>query len=116
MSRGFFFPADNVLVAPSVPSTLHFGTSRGRHWVFPSTDCWAARRATAVLLPPDRERRNREHRGPRCKRIKAKDEGWRYLRFWLFDTEPGILEPREAVAGMVEKMRALREAVGDDLS
>jgi len=47
--------------------------------------------------------------------VQAVGEGFRYLRWWLFETEPGMFEPVEALRHMVNQVRAVREAVGDDL-
>lgn len=47
--------------------------------------------------------------------MEATDEGFKYLRWWLFETEPGIFEPVESVRHMVNQVRAVREAVGCDI-
>ena len=48
--------------------------------------------------------------------IKDKEEGWKYLRWHLYETEPGhMLEPAESVRFAVDQVKAVREAVGPEM-
>ena len=46
--------------------------------------------------------------------LKDKKEGWKYVRWHINETEPGVFEPVEAVRYAVEQMGAVREAVGPE--
>ncbi|MDP6667785.1 MAG: mandelate racemase/muconate lactonizing enzyme family protein [Dehalococcoidia bacterium] len=47
--------------------------------------------------------------------VQAVDEGFKYVRWWLFETEPGIFEPVDSLRHMVKQVEAIREAVDDDI-
>jgi len=47
--------------------------------------------------------------------IRARDEGFKFVRWWLFRQTPELFEPVESARHMIAQVKAVREAVGNDV-
>jgi len=115
LSRGGFFPAQRILTAAISAIDIALWDIKGKALGVPIYDLLGGRVRDRVVCYPH----NAGHRADvtpvveSC--LQTRDEGWKFVRLGLPDLGDGLFEPRQAVRTALRQLRAVREALGDEI-
>ena len=114
MFRGGFFPADRVYCCAISAIDIALWDIKGKATGMPVYKLLGGPVRDEVVCYPHVGGRDTAELVANCQAAVA--EGWRFLRWDLpfGTTAPNVLNPRESVALAVERMAAVRAAVGDE--
>ena len=114
MFRGGFFPADRVYCCAISAIDIALWDIKGKATGMPVHKLLGGPVRDEVVCYPHVGGRDTAELVANCQAAVA--EGWRFLRWDLpfGTTAPNVLNPRESVALAVERMAAVRAAVGDE--
>lgn len=114
MYRGGFFPAQHVSSAALSAIDIALWDLKGKALGVPVYQLLGGLARDRVVCYPH----NVGHRGEVDELVEScretTGEGWRFVRFGVPD-DGGVFEPTRAVRESVRQVRAVREAVGDDV-
>jgi len=115
MFRGGFFPGGVVQSAAVSAVDIALWDLKGKALGVPVYSLLGgATREKVVCYPHIGERDNVERLVENCRKRAA--EGWKFVRWGLCDpADPGALEPVRAVRFGIEQVKAVREALGDEI-
>ena len=115
MFRGGFFPGGVVQSAAVSAVDIALWDLKGKALGVPVYSLLGGpTREKVVCYPHIGERDNIERLVENCRKRAA--EGWKFVRWGLCDpTDPGVLEPVRAVRFGIEQVKAVREALGDEI-
>ena len=115
MFRGGFFPGGVVQSAAVSAVDIALWDLRGKALGVPVYDLLGGRtRDKVVCYPHNGERHRIEGLVESCQ--KTWDDGWRFVRWGLCDPAGSeVLEPARAVRFGIEQVKAVREALGDEV-
>jgi len=112
--RSGFFPAQRILTAAISAIDIALWDIKGKALGVPVYELLGGRVRDRVVCYPHNVGHGPEIAPLVESCLRTKEEGWKFVR-WGLPQEDDILEPRRAVLTAVEQMRAVREAVGDEI-
>jgi galactonate dehydratase len=113
LTRGGFFPAQRILMAAISAIDIALWDIKGKALGVPLYQLLGGRTRDRVPCYCHVWDKDIESCVASCH--EAIEKGWKHLRWGLPEQEGGLLEPRRAVRSAVEGLRAMREAVGDEI-
>lgn len=119
MFRGGFFPGGVVQSAAVSAVDIALWDIKGKALNVPVYELLGGRTRDKVACYPHNGGGSIEKLVESCR--KTHEEGWKFARWGLADgsdeaTENGTFEPRRAVKYGIEQVKAVREALGDDIN
>ncbi len=119
MFRGGFFPGGVVQSAAVSAVDIALWDIKGKALNVPVYELLGGRTRDKVACYPHNGGSSIEKLVESCR--KTHEEGWKFARWGLADgsddaTEKGTFEPRRAVKYGIEQVKAVREALGDDIN
>jgi galactonate dehydratase len=115
MFRGGFFPGDRIMCSAISAIDIALWDIKGKALGLPVYKLLGGPVRDKVVCYHHTQNPDGDVEGLVKNAIKDKEEGWKYLRWHVFETEPGMFEPAESVRFAVEQVKAVREAVGDEM-
>jgi L-alanine-DL-glutamate epimerase-like enolase superfamily enzyme len=115
MYRGDFFPAKHLMASTISAIDIALWDIKGKALGVPVYTLLGGRVRDKVVCYPHNgagDSRNSQALVESC--LQSKEQGWKFVRFSL-SYEDNVLEPRQTILQAVERFRAVREAVGDDI-
>lgn len=112
--RGGFFPAQRILTAAISAIDLALWDIKGKTLGVPIYELLGGRVRDRVVCYPHNVGHSLEVTPLVESCLKAKEEGWKFVR-WGLPQEGDILEPRRAILAAIRQFQAVREAVGDEI-
>lgn len=110
--RGGFFPAGHIAGSAIAAVDIALHDIKGKALEVPVYQLLGGRVRDKVVCYPHNNGRTVEQLVESC--LRSKEEGWKFVR-WGLPSEGDVLEPTRAVQTGVQQLRAVREAVGDEL-
>ena len=119
MFRGGFFPGGVVQSAAVSAVDIALWDIKGKALNVPVYELLGGRTRDKVACYPHNGGGSIEKLVESCR--KTHEEGWKFARWGLADgsdeaTDKGTFEPRRAVKYGIEQVKAVREALGDDIN
>jgi L-alanine-DL-glutamate epimerase-like enolase superfamily enzyme len=110
--RGGFFPAQRILTSAISAIDIALWDIKGKALKVPIYELLGGKVRDRVVCYPHNGGRDIPSLVESC--LKTKEEGWKFVRWGLYDGHD-TFEPRRAVQTAVKEFQAVREAVGDDI-
>ena len=115
MFRGGFFPGDRIMCSAISAIDIALWDIKGKALGLPVYRLLGGPVRDKVVCYHHTQNPDGNVEGLVKNAIKDKEDGWKYLRWHVFETEPDMFEPAESVRFAVEQVKAVREAVGDEM-
>ena len=112
--RGGFFPAQRILSSAISAIDIALWDIKGKALGVPVYELLGGRARDRVVCYPHNRGHATEVEPLVESCLETKEAGWKFVRFGLPQNNE-ILEPRPAVLTAIEQLRAVREAVGDEI-
>ena len=112
--RGGFFPARHALSAAISATDIALWDIKGKALGVPIYELLGGRVRDRVVCYPHNGDHSMDTGALVESCLKTKEEGWRFVR-WGLPQEGEVLEPGRSVLTALQQLRAVREAVGEDV-
>jgi L-alanine-DL-glutamate epimerase-like enolase superfamily enzyme len=112
--RGGFFPAQRIITSAIAAIDIALWDIKGKALGVPIYELLGGLARDKVVCYPHNRGDSHDIQPLIDSCHETMEEGWKFVRFGL-PTQGGILEPRQAVLTAIKQLRAVREAVGDEI-
>ena len=113
MFRGGFFPADKVVCCAISAIDIALWDIKGKALGLPVYKLLGGPVRDRVVCYPHNQGPTTAELVENCRRTT--EEGWKFVRWGVGDTEGGILEPASAIRNTVGQVKQVRQAVGEEM-